>query len=110
MKKSITAIMISVAIGVASLPSVAMEHTARPAHNSAQAENGIPGKGVIVSTDAKTQTIKMKHGPMPALGWPAMTMKFRVQDKVEIDHLRKGDKVEFILEAEGEDYVISSIK
>jgi Cu(I)/Ag(I) efflux system protein CusF len=110
MNKSITAFVITIAIGVASFPSVAIEHMAKPDHNSAQAEKVIRGEGVVISTEAKTQTVKLKHGPMPDLGWPAMTMKFKVQDKVKVDHLKKGDKVKFILKAEGEDYVITSIK
>jgi hypothetical protein len=53
MNKSITAFVISIAIGVASLPSVAMEHMAKPDHNSAQAEKAIRGEGVVISTDLK---------------------------------------------------------
>lgn len=39
-----------------------------------------------------------------------MTMEFKVKDKMLLDKVKKGDKVQFTLEPQGQDYVITSIK
>jgi Cu(I)/Ag(I) efflux system protein CusF len=38
--------------------------------------NTAEGVGQIKSVDAKAGTVTIHHGPIAALGWPAMTMTF----------------------------------
>ncbi len=37
------------------------------------------GKGVIKAIDSKAGTLTIQHGPIAAVGWPAMTMTFKAK-------------------------------
>ena len=74
------------------------------------ATHEISGIGTIVSTNASAGSVILKHEPIPALGWPKMTMQFKVKNKSQLDKLKKGDKVAFQLEQSGQEYVISNIQ
>ena len=39
--------------------------------------------------------VTLSHQPVPAIGWPAMTMTFRVADSALVRGYRKGDRVRF---------------
>ncbi|WP_017980776.1 efflux RND transporter periplasmic adaptor subunit [Sphingomonas melonis] len=39
--------------------------------------------------------VTLSHQPVPAIGWPAMTMTFRVADPALVRGYRKGDRVRF---------------
>ena len=69
----------------------------------------IMGTGVVkhVLKDGK---IKLAHDPIKALGWPAMTMDFAVDGKVEAGHLKLGDRVRFHLRKGEAGYEIISIE
>lgn len=64
----------------------------------------------MVAVNPAAGKIMLKHEPIPALEWPAMTMGFKIKDKSQLAKLRKGDKVEFTLEQSGAEYLISDIK
>ena len=49
--------------------------------------------GRIDAIDAGSVTLS--HEPVPAIGWPAMTMTFRVADPKLVRGYRKGDRVRF---------------
>ena len=49
--------------------------------------------GRIEAIDPTSVTIS--HEPVPAIGWPAMTMTFRVADPALARGYRKGDRVRF---------------
>jgi Cu(I)/Ag(I) efflux system protein CusF len=53
------------------------------------------GTGVITEIDAKEQSITLKHDPIPALGWPTMTMPFRVTSPDLLKGLKVGQKIGF---------------
>lgn len=52
----------------------------------------------------------LAHEPVPSLGWPAMTMKFKVKDKALWSKLGDGKKVDVEFFREGDDYVITGVK
>jgi Cu/Ag efflux protein CusF len=52
-------------------------------------------EGEIRKLDAVTGLIVLKHGDIPNLGMPAMTMGFQVADKKMLSGLKAGDKVRF---------------
>ena len=54
-------------------------------------------RGHINHIDKATGVINITHGPIPALGWPGMTMNFPVLDKVALARLRPGERVDFDL-------------
>jgi Cu(I)/Ag(I) efflux system membrane fusion protein len=57
----------------------------------------IQGQGVVHSVDAEGRQVNLTHDPIPALGWPAMTMDFKVAEGVALSGLRPGAKVRFNL-------------
>jgi Cu(I)/Ag(I) efflux system protein CusF len=93
----------------ATLPAHAMDDMKMPMEKHAAAQ-AISGTGTVVSANANTGSTILKHDPIPALGWPKMTMQFKVKNKAQLDKLKKGDKVEFQLEQSGQEYVISNIQ
>ena len=68
------------------------------------------GEGVVGEVNANERTAKLSHGPIAALGWPAMTMDFRLAESIDADLLRPGAKVRFALEQSPAGYVIVSVK
>lgn len=61
---------------------------------------GVKGTGTVRSVDAKAGVVKLHHGPIPALKWPAMTMDFKASPQV-IAAAKPGKKVSFVLNATG---------
>jgi|SRR5450830_303791 len=70
----------------------------------------ITGKGSVVSVNKADGTITLKHEAIAAISWPAMTMSFNVKDKQLLDKPKSGDKVDFTLEKDGTNYLITDIK
>lgn len=69
-------------------------------------------KGQVVTIDQESSKLKIRHEAIPELSWPAMTMNFNVVDKSQLEGLRVGDKVIFVLvkdKSTGQ-YVINSLK
>ena len=51
--------------------------------------------GEIRKVDKDAKKITIKHGPIPAIDMPAMTMVFQVKDPAMVDQVKVGDKVKF---------------
>ena len=51
-------------------------------------------EGTVTAIDPEAGTITIKHGPIPAIDWPAMTMSFEA-DKQLRDQVGVGDVVAF---------------
>src|SRR4051794_12335607 len=87
--------------GMHSRSGMVMAHAG---HSQAQ------GSGTVNAVNAAAHTINLSHGPISALGWPAMTMDFAVGAGVNLQALQPGMRVNFTIEhAEGDRYVIQSI-
>ena len=71
---------------------------------------GVTGTGVVQGIDRANGKVKLTHDPIEALGWPKMTMFFRLKDGSLADQLKEGDRVEFSLEKSATGYVISSFQ
>lgn len=80
---------------------------ARPGNTQAA---GITGTGVVQRIDKANGKVKLTHDPIAALGWPKMTMFFRLKDSALADQVKEGDKVEFSLEKSASGYVISGFQ
>lgn len=59
----------------------------------ATADQGTTGR--VNAVDAAKRTVNLSHGPIPALGWAAMTMDFGVAPGVNLGSLKPGDTVRF---------------
>ena len=56
---------------------------------------GANGEGVIHTVDLEERVVNLTHGPIPSLGWPAMTMDLPVAEGVDLSRVQPGDKVRF---------------
>lgn len=57
------------------------------------------GRGKVVDVDAKSGKVTLDHEPIKDIGWPSMTMGFKVKDSKQLSQLKAGDEVEFDLKA-----------
>ena len=55
------------------------------------------GAGVVKAIDHKTGAVTIKHGPIAALHWPAMTMAFKATSPALLDNVTVGESVKFQL-------------
>ena len=55
--------------------------------------------GEVRKVDIQKNLVVLRHGDIPNLAMPAMTMGFEVSDKKMLDGLKVGDKVKFQAES-----------
>ena len=67
----------------------------------------IAGSGLILQIDKANGKVKIAHDPIQSLGWPKMTMFFRLKDASMADQVKENERVEFFLEKSPAGYVIS---
>lgn len=79
-----------------------MDHPARGAKTG-------HGVGVITAIDPKAATITIKHGAIPAVSWPAMTMTFKANPPALLHGRHVGERVGFDLTTEGMAAQVTSI-
>jgi Cu(I)/Ag(I) efflux system protein CusF len=78
---------------------------AHDGHNDAHAS------GTVNSDDPSAHKVNLSHGPIPSLGWPAMTMDFAVAPSVDLGAVKPGTRVNFSLEkGKGGMYEIQSMQ
>ncbi|MDR2788842.1 MAG: copper-binding protein [Candidatus Accumulibacter sp.] len=58
------------------------------------------GQGIVKEIDPEKQRLTLQHGPIAALGWPAMTMPFAIANPALLQGLKAGDEIEFDLKDE----------
>ena len=103
MKNLLNAIaMVSVLTGTALTTAHAAETAASTAAASSQAE--------VRKIDSANQKITLRHGPLANLGMPPMTMVFSVKDAAELEGLKVGDKVQFVAQQQGSQFVASELQ
>ncbi|WP_137898041.1 copper-binding protein [Sphingomonas sp. 2SG] len=83
---------------------------AAPASPAASAVKVGKGVGTITALDPRGGTVTIKHGPIPAIGWPAMTMTFRASPPTLLKDLQKGQRVGFTAKARGMTAEVTSIR
>ena len=66
--------------------------------------------GEVRRVDREQQRLTLRHGPIPSLDMPQMTMVFRVRDPAMLDGLKPGDKVQFDAEKVGSHYTVTRIE
>lgn len=73
-------------------------------------EKPLGGSGIVRKLMSGHGMVTLEHEPIDALGWPSMTMDFRVGDDVSLAGIREGDSVQFRLQKKGKGYVIAAIE
>ncbi len=63
----------------------------------------------VRKVDRDAGKLTLKHGPIPNLEMPPMTMVFRVKEAGMLDVVKAGDKVSFLAERIDGQYVVTKI-
>jgi Cu/Ag efflux protein CusF len=66
--------------------------------------------GEVRKVDKDAKKITIKHGPMPSLDMPAMTMVFQVKDPAMLEQVKSGDKVKFEAQRLGGAFTVTRIE
>ncbi len=66
--------------------------------------------GEVRKVDKAAGKITLRHGPIPSLDMPDMTMVFRVKDPAMLDQVKVGDRVRFAADKIGGQYTVVSIE
>lgn len=66
--------------------------------------------GEIRRVDPENMRLTIKHGEIPSLDMPPMTMVFYVKDKALLSGLAAQDKIEFQAMTEGKRYIVTEIR
>lgn len=66
--------------------------------------------GEVRKVDKDAKKITIKHGPLPDLDMPAMTMVYRVKDAAMLEEVKQGDKVKFQAEKLGGAFTVTKIE
>jgi len=71
----------------------------------------VTGKGTIEAVKTAERKLNITHEPIPAIGWPTMTMDFRVGKDVDLGAVKSGDSIDFMLKKDNAagDYVIETL-
>lgn len=74
-------------------PAGAADMATMPMTSDAPAQTGT-GTGPITAVDAAAGVVTIEHGPVPGVGWPAMTMRFTASPTI-LEAASTGERVEF---------------
>lgn len=85
-----------------------MDMAKKPAAASAAAAH--MATGVVKKVDATAGLVTLAHEPVKSLNWPAMTMGFQVKDKMLLDKLAVGKKIDFEFVQGAKGYVVTAVK
>lgn len=78
--------------------------------NAASTAKTGKGVGVITALDPKAAKITIKHGPIPSVGWPAMTMTFKATPPKLLTGLHVGQTVGFDVRTKGADAEVTALQ
>ncbi len=99
---SATALMLSMSLPVAATAQTQQgaggqmhDGGTMPMQHHAQA---IEAKGVINTIDTSARSVNLSHEPIPAIGWPSMTMDMKVAEGVDLSSIGTGESVTFTLD------------
>lgn len=68
------------------------------------------GSGVIEALDPKGGTLTIQHGPIPGVGWPAMTMTFKATPATLLAGLRVGEAIRFECIVQGQSATVTAVR
>lgn len=113
--KHIAIVALGIAAGVLAAPALAQQkadehaaHHAPPAR--AAAGDAAMADGEIRRVDRSAAKLTIRHGEIPGLDMPPMTMVFQVRDASLIDQVKAGDRVRFSVEKIDGAYVVTGIE
>ncbi|HEY6967311.1 MAG TPA: copper-binding protein [Burkholderiales bacterium] len=84
------------------------DHSAH--HGAAKAQAAPLAEGEVRKVDKAAKKITLKHGPIPNIDMPAMTMVFPVKDPALLDKAKPGQKVNFQAEMIGGEATVTQLE
>lgn len=109
MKKYVFTLACASALAFASTASFAQQMDPNMPGMQAAEPVQAQGVGVVKAIDTARGTITLQHDAIATIGWPAMTMPFKVASPDLLDHMKVGDKVKFTLHPAGMDSTVTLI-
>ncbi|CZW35177.1 TPA: cation efflux system protein CusF [Citrobacter freundii] len=95
----------------AGLHAEAHQHGEMNTADDAMPQKVIEGTGIVKDIDLSSKKITISHEAIPAVGWPAMTMRFTfINPDVSITALKAGSHVDFSFVQQGNVSLLKSIK
>lgn len=87
------------------------DHTHCGASSAPGAVHGAVYKatGRVRSVDRTAAQVVIAHDPVPALKWPAMTMRFGLSDRALLEELAAGKRVDFRFVQRGENWIVTAL-
>ena len=82
-------------------------------HAAAPAKPAVAGAltdGEVRKVDKAASKVTIKHGAMPKLDMPPMTMAYGVKDKAMLEQLKPGDKIKFDAESDGSEFKVTRLE
>lgn len=70
----------------------------------------VSASGVVKAIDNDSHKITIAHEPVPALNWPAMTMRFTLTPQTRLTAISPGDKVAFTFIQQGNLSLLQTIQ
>lgn len=94
------------------LPALIVTLSLAASGASAQAMDNMKGMSMAPAkpSTAKAGKLTIQHGPIPALGWPAMTMAFKANPPALLNGLKAGQKIGFDVKSTGMDGEVTAIR
>lgn len=75
-----------------------------------QMQAGSLADGEIRKVDKDAGKLTIKHGSIPSMDMPPMTMVYRVKDAGMLDKVKPGDKIKFLAENVGGAFTVTQIE
>lgn len=66
--------------------------------------------GVVRKVDNEQAKLTIKHGPIPNIGMPDMTMVFRVSNPQWLDQIKAGDRIRFSADKISGQYTVTGLE
>ncbi|WP_066272430.1 copper-binding protein [Hydrogenophaga palleronii] len=110
---TILAIALAASAGLASAQSADHSHHVAPAAaagNGSSAATATPTEAEVRKLDRAAGKVTLKHGAIPNLDMPPMTMVFEARDMALLNGLKAGDKVRFTADRVNGAFVLRSIE
>ena len=109
MKKEIVLVAL---LAAAALPPLALAQSEHAGHHPGATAGAATAlsDGEIRKVDKEAKKITLRHGPIPSLDMPAMSMVFQVKDPAMLDQVKAGDKIRFQAEKIGGQYTVTHIE
>lgn len=68
------------------------------------------GTGVVKTIDLAAGTVTIQHGPIPGVGWPAMTMTFKATPSGLLKGLHTGETIGFDARVRGASAEVTAVR